>query len=261
MTTEPEPVTAASEADEVEAHLQRRDPDRWLSARLIADLAARRDVLALYAFEDAIRSVAGAVSNPMMGEIRLAWWGEAVEEIAADRPARAHPVLQALDAPLRSGRLKAEPLLALIAARHADLDPEPFADAAALERFLQGAYAAPMQAAAGLLDPAAEGVSLTQVGRAWGLASLLRETPHWSAEGRRWRPPEWGDDPAAQVAQARARLREALRTAGPELRALPVAAFPAVAHAALSHSYAAGREPNALHKRLRVLWASLRGRV
>ena len=244
--------------DDLEAHLQRRDPDRWLSARLIQDRLAHREVLALYAFEDAIRSIAGAVSTPMLGEIRFAWWSEAIEEIAAGKPARAHPVLAGLDPALRAGRLQPEGLHSLIDARHADLEPEPFVDRQALDRFLSGAYAAPLQAAAGLLDPAARSATLEQAGRAWGLASLIRDAPHWQAAGRRWAPLDWGDYPTADARRA---VKAALVAAQPEVAALPVAAFPAVAHVALAPTYAAGREPGDLAKRARLLWASARGRL
>ena len=115
-----------------------------------------------------------------------------------------------------------------------------------------------MQAAAALLDPAARPLPLTAAARAWGLASLLRETPRWTAAGRRWAPPEWGDDPTVK---ARAEIASALRGAASEVAALPVTSFPAVAHATLAKPYARGRDPGDLEKRARLLWASARGRV
>ena len=45
------------------------------------------------------------------------------------------------------------------------------------------------------------------------------------------------------------------------LKTLPVAAFPAVAYAALSPTYARGRSATELGKRLRLTWAHLRGRL
>lgn len=249
---------AAADA-EIEAHLRLRDPDRWLSARLIADPAARRDVLALYAFEDAIRSIAGAVSTPMLGEIRFAWWSEAVDEIAAGKPARSHPVLTAIAPLLARGRLRPEPLHRLITARHADLDTDPFPDEAALNRFLADAYAAPMQAAADLLDPAGD-AKLFATGRAWGLASLIRDTPRWTAAGRRWAPRGWGEG-AAMIVRAAEKVGEALRDAKPEVAALPVASFPAVAHVTVAAPYARGRHPGEVERRARLLWTSARGRL
>ena len=63
--------------------VRRVDPDRWLASRFIADASARADVIALYAFNYELARVAGGVSNALMGEIRLTWWREAMEEIAA----------------------------------------------------------------------------------------------------------------------------------------------------------------------------------
>ena len=103
--------------------VRRVDPDRWLATRFIADPAARADVVALYGLNYELARVAGGVSNALMGEIRLTWWREAMEEIAAGKPPRKHPNVEALaasgfdpnalavlaDAPLRrSGRGAAE---------------------------------------------------------------------------------------------------------------------------------------------------------
>ena len=235
------PEDAPATAAEIEAHLRTRDPDRWLSARLIAGSAARRDVLALYAFDHAVRSVAAAVTQPMLGEMRYAWWAEAVDDLAAGRPARGHPVLQAIAAPLAEGRLKAELLHRLIEARRTDLD-EATPQGEALDAFLEGAFAAPMQAAAGLLEPAAVACDLTAVGRAWGLASLAR-----------------GASPPAEATLSA--VEEALTAAKSTVAALPVAAFPAVAHVALSRGYARGRTPGELERRARIVAASALGRL
>jgi phytoene synthase len=159
------------------------------------------------------------------------------------------------------GRLPLEPLRRLIDARRADLDPAPFADDAALDAFLGGAYAAPMQAAAVRLDPAPVLDSLAPAARAWGLASLVRETPAWLAAGRRWAPPAWGDDPAAWTARARAETATTLAASRAALKTLPVASWPAVAHASLARAYVGGRSPGELERRVRIVAASLVGRI
>jgi len=82
----------AAELDDLDASVRRHDPDRWLASRFIGEAQARADVIALYAFNHEIARVAGAVSNPLMGEIRLTWWGEAVAEIYEGRAVRKHPV-------------------------------------------------------------------------------------------------------------------------------------------------------------------------
>jgi phytoene synthase len=44
--------------------VRRVDPDRWLASRFIADLKARADVIALFAFNYELARVAGGVSTP-----------------------------------------------------------------------------------------------------------------------------------------------------------------------------------------------------
>jgi hypothetical protein len=78
--------------------VRRVDPDRWLASRFIADTKARADVIALYAFNYELARVAGGVSNALMGEIRLTWWREAMEEIAAGKTPRKHPNVEAVAA-------------------------------------------------------------------------------------------------------------------------------------------------------------------
>ena len=103
--------------------------------------------------------------------------------------------------------------------------------------------------------------SLAQAGRAWGLASLIRDLPRWQADGRRWAPPEWGDDPQVWPGQAQAAVNAALLASRPEVKGLPVAAFPAVAHATFAKDYAAGKDPSDFAKRGRLLLASALGRL
>jgi len=60
---------------------------------------------------------------------------------------------------------------------------------------------------------------------------------------------------------ARARIDYDLKAARSALADLPVAAFPAIAHAALARSYGAGKRPGPFSKSLRTFLASLTGRV
>ena len=249
------------------SHLERVDPDRWLAARLVEDAAVRDELLALYAFNDELARVAESVREPMMGEMRLAWWSQSLDDLQAGRGGRGHPVLEAIAPALLAGRLAREPLDRLIDARGADLAREPFVDEAALLRHLDGTAGALMQAAAPLLDPGAKGADVTAAGRAWGWAGLWRAREAWAARGRRWTPADWAVDRAADMDQealrrvVQARVEAELRAARPALRALPTAAFPAVAYAALARDYARGRTPGPLRKRAALLRASVLGRI
>ena len=110
--------------------IRRADPDRWLSTRFIEGERARADVVALYALNHELARVAASVREPLMGEIRLTWWREAFEEVAAGKPPRRHPVVEAV----AEGGFAPRALEDLPQARMADLDAEPFADDEAVFR-------------------------------------------------------------------------------------------------------------------------------
>ncbi len=250
--------------DDYAAHLQRVDPDRWLAARFVEEEAARDELLALYALNDELARIGESVREPMLGEMRFAWWEEALDAACAGQGGRGHPALEPLAPALAAGRLPRAPLDRLIAARSAaDFARAPFADEAALNRWLEGTAGALMEAAAVLLDPGAEGCDAAAAGRAWGWAGLLRASDHWAARGRRWTPADWADpqEPAALAAIVRTKVDAALSEARDALKGLPVAAFPAVAYAALARDYARGRQPGDLSKRLRLLAAVSLGRL
>lgn len=150
-----------------------------------APAEARPALYALTAFNHEIASIAELVSEPMVGAIRLAWWREAVEELAAGKPPRAHPVVEGLAYLLRDTPILADDLLAMIVSREADLDP---AHPASVDIFL--AY---LDATAGALhllwahvlgaDDSTH-VSITSLSRAYAILGLLRAIPALSAEGQ-----------------------------------------------------------------------------
>ena len=249
--------------DDLRAHLERVDPDRVLAARLVEDVAVRDELLALYAFNDELARIAVTVREPMMGEMRLAWWSQALDDLQAGRGGRGHPVLEAIAPALVAGRLARDPLDRLIDGRATDLAREPFADESALLRHLDATAGALMEAAAPLLDPGARAVDMTAAGRAWGWAGLWRAREGWSARGRRWTPADWAADmdPPALRHIVETRVGEALKATRTALGELPTAAFPAVAYATLARAYARDRTPGPLGKRAALLRASVLGRL
>jgi phytoene synthase len=254
---------ASGDANEgLDARIRRLDPDRWLASRLIADPHRRAEVVAIYALNEALARVGETVSQPLIGEIRLAWWRERIEDLANGRAIPAEPTLQALAAPIAEKRLPPSLIEALIEARGLDLEANPFADSGALARYLDGTAGAVMGLAARLLSPEAPLPAVIQAGRAWGLAGLYRARGHWSARNRCWTPPDWGDlDEAALRSRVQAEVTSALATARRDVQALPVAAFPAVAYATLAAPHARGQAPGEVERRVRLLWATATGRL
>jgi phytoene synthase len=236
----------------LDALVRRADPDRWLAARFAGK--RREDLAALYALNHELARVAETVSTPMLGEIRLAWWRERLEAMSG-----GHPVIEALAATPGVDRAA---LAAMVDARLPELDAEPFVDEDALVAYIDATAGSLMAAAARLLDPAAERAMVQGAARAWGWAGLMRAGPAWTARGRRWTPLAWDEADDAEIAAHVAhRVEAALDEAQDELKALPVAAFPAVAYATLARQYAAGGRPADLEKRARLTMAVMRGRV
>lgn len=228
-----EPDTPVMEAEDLDALLRRVDPDRWLSSRFIGDLEARADVMALYAFDHELARAPRVASNALLGEMRLTWWREAVEEIFEGRPVRHHPAAQALAKAVARRGLAREALETLIDARYRELDPAPMAEAELLDwaRDTGGLVA---QLAAQMLDPATEAKMALAGGSAWALGKRLADSP-----------------------DLRPTFLKVIHAARSASRNLSVAAFPAVAHAAL-----AGRPAsNDFARRLRLTIAVARGKI
>jgi len=232
--------------EDLEDTVRRSDPDRWLASRFIADPAQRADVIALYAFDHVLARVPFQVSEPLMGEIRLTWWGEALDEIFEGRTVRSHPAALGLAAAVRGRGLDRAPLDALIEARMGDLEPQPFADEAAAIAYADMTAGALMQSAAQALGAPAAFEPARLAGRAYGLALMA----HRRAIGGKTRLAE---------GQALGLAEEALRQAQAGLKTLPLGAFPAVAYASLARRYAKGAHLSALEKQLRLVWAAATG--
>lgn len=238
---------AAPPQEDLEDAVRRSEPDRWLASRFIGDVGRRSDVMALYAFDHVLARVPHQVSERLMGEIRLTWWGEALDEIYGSGPVRAHPAALALADAVRRRDLARAPLDALVEARFGDLSPEPFANGEAAVIYADQTSGALLQAAVQALGGPANFQAAKLAGRAYGLALLA----HRRAIGGQTRLPERLD--------VRPLVEDALRQARPGLKTLPLEAFPATAYATLARRYATGGRPTALEKQLRLVWAVARG--
>jgi phytoene synthase len=228
-------------SQDLDAQVRAAHPDRWLASRFIADPKARADVIALYAFNYELARVAGGVSNALMGEIRLTWWREAMEEALAGKPPRRHPVVEAV-----SDAFPPDALAELPEGRFPDLDKTPFTEEG-LFAFLDATEGAVMALAARRLDPQSVPEQVRGAARAYGLARL------WRARSPRL-PKDW------TRADVKARVEAEQVAASGELRSLPVAAFPAVAYAVLAAPYVR-RSVGELEKRIRLTLAVMGGRI
>jgi phytoene synthase len=220
--------------EDLDTALSTADPDRWLSSRFVADEALRADLIALYAFDQELARAPRAASNTLLGEIRLTWWREVLDEAFEGRPVRHHPTAQALAATIRRRDLPREPLEAMIDARYRELDPSPMDEAEALD-WARDTGGRTAELAAFILDPFASG-DVASGGTGWALAFQVAKTPDLL--------------PAFQ------RTRDQARRAR-----LSAAVFPAVAHAVFAEDRALGRIRSDLGRRARITWAVATGRL
>ena len=158
--------------------VRRSDRPRYV-ATLFAPQAVREDLFALYAFAAEVARIPDAVTDPALGEIRLAWWRERLEGGAAEG-GEGSPVLQALFLAIERHRLPIPALVALVDARSLDLYSDPAPDGEALDAFFGETESALFQLAGLVLG--AQGPEIADAsghaGIAYGLTRRLARLAH-----------------------------------------------------------------------------------
>ncbi|MGB0411394.1 MAG: phytoene/squalene synthase family protein [Pikeienuella sp.] len=256
------------------------DPDRF-HASLFAHPDVREGMFAIIALNAELAKIAVTVSEPLLGEIRLQWWVEALDDLFQNGNRRPHEILEALPA-----NLSPDIARALIDARRFDIHDVPMADRAALDAYLSatgGGVARLMAEAGGATGEALEIAG----GFGWSEATgrLIEALPRLYHEGISAIPVEGTlDRNALAEGKMPENLREALRPlAADALHRLSAlrrrrALLPAPARPAClsAHIYegtlrnAAGEgfsiftspdRPSPFRARLSLLWRGMTGRV
>lgn len=239
--------------------VEQGDPDRF-AALLAAPPQARPRLLPLYAFNLEVARAPWASSEPMIAEMRLQWWRDAL-----DGPRPAHEVAGPLHDLIRAANLPIPVLDRMAAAHRWDIWREPFEDRAAFDAYLDDTAGSLMALAAQATGapPEAEAPARA-LGWASGLAAFLRAVPDLIARDRR---PLLDDSPAALSALAQdglARLDQARgsrRLIGPAALAAwqtaPLLRLAAAEPARIAHGQLTLSE---FSRRGRLLWAATTGR-
>jgi len=169
--------------------VRRHDHDRFL-ASLLLPADRRAAVWALLAFNLEIARVREAVSQPIIGQIRLQWWRDAIEEIYTGKLPRRHEVVEPLAAAIETHRLTRTHFDTLIDGREFDLGDEPPASLAALEIYLEKTSSRLIDLQLEILGIEAPAAfeAARHVGIAWGLIGLVRALPFHVAHGRIYLP-------------------------------------------------------------------------
>jgi phytoene synthase len=168
------------------ADLKRRDPERWITA-LWAPARMRPLLAAVFLLDLELERVVAEAGEPLVAEIRLAWWRERLVDLADGKAPPAQPLLMMLGGKAPSAGVDLRTLAGLEDALWPLLGDGPFdlaAMARARGRLLAGALCALSGAS---LVPAAEAagarVALSRFARRpWG-----RAQPAVSAGLEAWR--------------------------------------------------------------------------
>lgn len=155
------------------------DPDRFWPT-MAAPAAARQRLWPVYAVNLHLARAPWASDQPLLAEMRLQWWIDALRRAASGGATDDDPAeLRAL------GPAVAAALAEVAEARRGDCSAEPFTDAQDLMQFLD-ATGGGVAWAAGLSLGAteAEAEALRAAGRSQALAAYLRAAPALAARGR-----------------------------------------------------------------------------
>ncbi len=162
------------------ALVERADPDRFRAA-MAAPVAARGVLFPLYAMNVEVSRAPWVTQEPMIAEMRLQWWRDALAEIAGGGPVRRHEVVTPLAGVVAPDR--AAVLDGLVEARRWDIYRDAFEDEAAFSEHIDRVSGDLMWVAAASLGRAEEGV-VRDYAWAAGVASWLRAIPELEARGR-----------------------------------------------------------------------------
>ena len=162
--------------------VQRGDPDRFLAA-MAAPVAARRVLFPLYAMAIEVARAPWVTEEPMIAEMRLHWWRDALEESAEGRDVRKHEVTTPLAEAISPDTARA--LDRMVAARRWDIYKDAFEDEDHFADYLEATGGVLMWAAAENLGAAPSARSdVCAFGAATALTRFLAAVPELEARGR-----------------------------------------------------------------------------
>ena len=193
--------------------------------------------MVLFAFLETLRDIPERTTDPLMGEIRLRWWYEAIDEIEQGRAVRYHPLTEALKA---------------VIARY-DLSPAVFRDQIEGQMPLLDKGPLTIKDALGVVDRGegnlfklatrilGEEALLTDIARLYGMTQI--KASHGLSDA--------GDMEFTHL------KREAAKAA----KGLTTALIPLALPSSLAAIYWQGGKPGPLTKRFRLLWSYVTGRI
>ena len=268
--------------DACAALVRRGDPDRFAAA-MTAPLEVRGDLLVLAAFNLEVARAPWVTEEPLIAEMRLQWWTDALGEIFSGGMVRSHEVTTPLAETVVRRGLDQRRLAGLVEARRREISREPPGSSEEIWRYIDETAGAMMALAAQICAGGQGGEAARILGQAQGMAGYLLALRAIFASGRRPMVFEGAPDPAdlakgriapeiaaevaalseeglMRIAAARMLRAEVPPAASPALRAAwtaegilsRIASDPALA-------FTGGAAPTEFRRRARLLWLSARG--
>jgi NADH dehydrogenase [ubiquinone] 1 alpha subcomplex assembly factor 6 len=198
-------------ADEV----RRSDYERYLLS-LVAPSASRPTLWAILALNAELGRIPDQVSQPVLGQMRLAWWRDAIAKAVGQGECGGNPVLLGLKSAALAGLVTEGGLTALVDAQEGLLLRDPAGPLSSLnaDATPTGVALARLRLHALRIDTAVYEETAARQGVAWELMRSLRALPHAAAQGQVVIPadlaidvPEGAADPAANRAVLKAVTR------------------------------------------------------
>ncbi|XP_061676045.1 NADH dehydrogenase (ubiquinone) complex I, assembly factor 6 isoform X2 [Syngnathoides biaculeatus] len=165
-----------------------RDYEGFVCSLLLPE-AARRSALALRAFNVELAQVKDSVSQKSLGLMRMQFWKTAVEDIYRDKPPN-QPVSTELWRAVKKHNLTKRWLTRIIAEREKDLEDRGYRNLQELESYAENTQSPLLYLlleSLGVKDVHADHAA-SHVGKAHGIVTCLRATPHHSRRRRVYLP-------------------------------------------------------------------------
>ncbi len=155
------------------------DPDRYLLS-LFAPQRVHRGLWALYAFNQEVAKIRETVSEPMLGEIRIQWWQDVINEIEEGRVREQPVIIELANLMTEHASIKLE-LNELLAARRNEISGEGSADFGSLKLYANQVGGALYYAASKIIHSKLTkeaGQAARYLGAGWAMLGLVRALPH-----------------------------------------------------------------------------------
>ena len=170
--------------------VRKGDPDR-LRCAMVAPTRLRGRLLAIYAFNLEVARAPWVTREPLIAQMRLQFWRDAIAGIYGGSP-QEHQVILPLAQVIGEAKLPRELFESLIDARQFDISHNPHADREAFDLYIENTSGAVMELAARALEAGKEAVPIIRdFAFGAGVAKLLRALPALYAAGRDPIPTGW----------------------------------------------------------------------